>query len=85
MIAISGNKICRFWQLLNCSQLPFLQLLYITVGLYHTGVGMAHKITSPKNQSQFSLTTMRQYWLGKTKPKSFQINPKCFQQVATEF
>ena len=32
----------------------------------HKGVGVAHKITSPKKQSQFSLTTMRQYWLGKT-------------------
>ena len=30
---------------------------------------MAHEITSPKNQPQFSLMTMRQYWLGKTKPK----------------
>ena len=30
---------------------------------------MAHEITSPKNQPQFSLTTMRQYWLDKTKPK----------------
>ena len=44
---------------------------------------MAHEITSPKNQPQVFLMTMRQYWLGKTKPK--QGNPKCFQQVDTEF
>ena len=48
----------------------------------HKGVGVAHEITSPKNQPQFSLTMMRQYWLGKT---SLQIDPKCFQRVATEF
>ena len=30
---------------------------------------MTHKIILPKEQSQFLLTTMRQYWLGKTKPK----------------
>ena len=35
----------------------------------HKGVGVAHKITSPKKQPQFSQTMMRQYWLGKTKPK----------------
>ena len=35
----------------------------------HKGVGVAHKITSPKNKSQFSLTATKQYWLGETKPK----------------
>ena len=35
----------------------------------HKGVGVAHRIISPKNQPQFSLMTMRQYWLGKTNPK----------------
>jgi len=30
--------------------------------------------------------TIWQYWLGNTKPKkSFQIDPKRFQKVATEF
>ena len=47
---------------------------------------MAHQVKSPENQPQFSQTTMGQYWLCKTKPKtSFQIDPKCFQKVATEF
>ena len=47
---------------------------------------MAHKKTSPKNQPQFSLSTMRQYWLGKTKAQtSFQIDLKSFHQVATKF
>ena len=47
-------------------------LSYSMIVLYsrdHKGVGMAHKIISPKRQPQFPLTTMRQYWLGKTKPK----------------
>jgi len=30
-------------------------------------VGVAHEVKSPKNQPQFSQTTMGQYWLGKTK------------------
>ena len=30
---------------------------------------MAHIITSPKKQPQFPLMTIRQYWLGETKPK----------------
>ena len=35
----------------------------------HKGVGVAHGIISPKNIAQ----------------TSFQIDPKCFQQVAMEF
>jgi len=31
------------------------------------GVGMAHKIISPKNQPQFSQKMMGQYWLGPNK------------------
>ena len=46
---------------------------------------MAHEITSPKNQPQVSLMTVRQYWLGKTKQTRFQMDPKRFQQVATKF
>ena len=47
---------------------------------------MAHKIISPKKQPQLPLMTIRQYWLGETKPKqAFKIDLKCFQQVATEF
>ena len=30
---------------------------------------MAHEIILPKKQPQFPLMTMRQYWLGETKPK----------------
>ena len=30
---------------------------------------MAHEIISPKKQPQFPLTTIRQCWLGETKPK----------------
>jgi len=32
-------------------------------------IGVAHQVKSPKNQPQFSQTTMGQYWLGKSKPK----------------
>ena len=45
---------------------------YTTIVVYsrdHKGVGMAHEIKSPKKQPQSSLTMMRQYWLGETKPK----------------
>jgi len=38
------------------------------------GVGVAHKVISPKNQPQLSHTTMGQYWLS---VKSFQIDLKC--------
>ena len=46
-------------------------------------VGVANEVKSPKNQPQFSQTTMGQYWLGIAQT-SFQINLKCFQKVATE-
>jgi len=39
-------------------------------------VGVAHEVKSPKNQPQFSQTTMGQYWLGKTKPKKLSGGPK---------
>jgi len=48
-------------------------------------VGVAHEINPPKNQPQIFQKTMGQYWLDKTKPKSFQIDLKFFQKVATEF
>ena len=39
------------------------------------GIGMAHEVKSPKNQPQFSQTTMGKYWLGTTKPKqTFRLN-----------
>jgi len=48
-------------------------------------VGMVHEVQSPENQPQFPQTMMGQYWLGKTNAQtSFQIDPKCFQKVATE-
>jgi len=49
-------------------------------------VGVVHEVISPENQPQLSQTMMGQYWLGKTKPKQvFRLDPKCFQNVATEF
>ena len=45
---------------------------YTTIVVYsrdYKGVGVAHKIISPKKQPQFPLMTIRQYWLGETKPK----------------
>ena len=43
---------------------------------------MAHEITSPKNQPQFSQTSMRQYWLGKTKPKqTFRSTRNAFNKL----
>ena len=40
------------------------------------GLYLVHKITSPKNQPQFSQKKMRQYWLRKAEPK--QSDPKFF-------
>jgi len=42
--------------------------------LFYTGVRAAHKVNSPKNQSQFSQMVMGQYWLGKTKPLDQPVN-----------
>jgi len=53
-------------------------LSYSTIVLYsrdHQGLGVAHKLLSSKNQPHFSHMMMWQYWLGKTKPKSLQIDP----------
>ena len=36
------------------------------------GIGVAYKITSPKNQSQISQTEMGQYWLGKQMQNAFK-------------
>ena len=48
----------------------------------HKGVGVAHKITSPENQPQFSLMMTRQYWLGKTKPKqAFKSTQNAFNRI----
>ena len=59
-------------------------VLYSMIVVYsrnHKGVGMAHEIASPKNQRQFSLTTMRQYWLGITKPKqAFRLTQNTFNK-----
>ena len=48
---------------------------------------MAHEITSPQKQPQFSLMMMRQYWLGKTKLKrAFRSTRNAFNKLLyTEF
>ena len=47
---------------------------------------MAHEITSPKNQPQFSLTMMRQYWLGKTKPgQAFRSTQNAFNKLLWKY
>jgi len=49
-------------------------------------VGVAHKVKSPKNQPQFSQTTIRQYWLGKTKPKqAFRSTRNAFKKLLRNF
>ena len=67
------------YYLLIMMQLFVINNIVGTIVLYsrdHKGVGVVHEVTSPKNQPQFSLTTMRQYWLGKTKRK--QAFSSCF-------
>ena len=50
------------------------------------GVGETHKIISPKNQPQFSQTTMGQYWLDKTKPKqTFRSTQNAFKKLLQNF
>jgi len=45
-------------------------------------VGVHHE----EKPAKIPYITMRQHWLGNTKPKkSFQIDLKRFQKVATEF
>ena len=52
----------------------------------HKGVGVAREITSPKNQLQFSLTMMGQYWLWKTKPKQpFRLTRIAFNKLLWNF
>jgi len=49
-------------------------------------VGVAHKVKSPKNQPQFSQTTMAQHWLGKTKPKqAFIWTQNAFKKLPWNF
>jgi len=44
-------------------------------------VGMAHDVKSPKNQLQFSQTTMGQHRLGKTNPKKLSDQSKMLLHV----
>ena len=47
---------------------------------------MAHKIASPKKQPQFPLMMMKQYWLGKTKPKqAFRLTRIAFNKLLRNF
>ena len=61
---------------------------YSTIVLYsrdHKGVGMAHEITSSKNQPYFSLT-MRQHCLGKIKPnRAFRLTWNAFNKLLRNF
>ena len=73
--------------------MPMLQLLHIHNSEDHIhnsedhkGWGMAHKTTSSKNQPQVSLTMMRQYRLGKTKPKqAFVLTQNIFNMLLQNF
>ena len=49
----------------------------------HKGVDVAHEKTSPKNQPHFSLTVMRQYWLGKLSLNKPSGEPETLLQAAT--
>ena len=45
----------------------------------HKGLGLAHKITLPKNQPLFSQMTMGQYWL------AFRLTPNAFIKLLWNF
>ena len=62
--------------------------LHITNGLQRSRRGPQNNIT--QKQPQFPLMMMRKHWLVKVSPNrsaqtSFQIDPKHFRQIATEF
>ena len=57
------NKCCK----ITCQHASYSAMLLYSRN--HKGVGVTHEIISPIKQPQFPLTTMRQYRLGKTKPK----------------
>ena len=65
----------------SCSSNNHLVLSYNVIVLYskdHKSLGMAHEKASPKNQPQFSLTTMRQY-----KPKqAFRLTRNAFNKLS---
>ena len=49
-------------------------------------VGVAHEVKSPKNQLQFFMTMIMQYWLGKTKPnKAFRSTRNAFKKGCHQF
>ena len=70
-------------------RIVFHKSSYSMIVLYsrdHKGVGVVHEITSPKNQPQFSLIPIRQYWLGKTKPKqAFRSIRNTFNNLLRNF
>jgi len=46
------------------------------------GVGVIHKVNSPKNQSYFFYMMMKQYWFSKTNPKkAFKLTLNAFQKL----
>ena len=52
----------------------------------HKAVGMAHEVTSPKDQPQFSQTMIRHYWLHKSKPKqAFRLTRSVFNKLLPNF
>ena len=66
-----------------------MSLSYTTVVVYsrdHKGVGVAHELISCKKQPQFPLKTIRQYWLGETKPKqAFRSTQNAFNKLLRNF
>ena len=71
MIVVSYTMIVVSYTMIVVSYTKIV-VSYTMIVVYsrdHKRVGVAHKIKSPKKLPQFSLMTMRQYWLGKTKLK----------------
>ena len=87
------NYVCTHRNLYYVLFVHCLQVItkkpYSMIVLYsrdHKRVGVAHKIISPIKQPQFPLTTMRQYWLSKTKPKkAFRSTRNVFNKLLRDF
>ena len=76
--------VIRYMSLFEC-----MSISYTTIVVYsrdHKGVGMAHEIISPQKKLRFLLTTIRQYWLGETKPKqAFRSTQNAFNKLLRNF
>ena len=70
------------WRYVSGDSTPISYSMIVLYSRDHKDLGVAHEKTLTKNQPPFPLTTMRQYWLGKTKPKQvFRSTRNAFNKL----